>query len=64
MNIKKEIIKNALLTSGVFLAPVILLSQGKTIPNPWMYISMYLILNMILSGISLGFHFYRKKKNL
>ena len=48
MKFKNRLITNALMTSGIFLAPLILSLIGGEVKRIWLNVIMYVVLNVVL----------------
>ena len=48
--LKKQMVKNAVITLFVFTAPLFLVVRGKPLLTPfWVYLVLYVILNVVLA---------------
>ena len=56
---KSRVITNAILTLGVFIAPLIMLMSGKDVKHIWFNIVAYVVINGILAIV-----FWKYKNNL
>lgn len=58
----KKILKNMLLTSLVFLPPIVILINHGEVKSWWEYVGLYIGLNILYSSIQIFFEINMKKE--